>query len=182
MKAARVLVLGFLLAGALAGTAIFAQQPPQPPEAPKDFNFAVTPPGAAYALFVDDQHAYHHLQGQAAELAQQLVKAETEEAKREIRKKLTDTLNQQFDVHTQQQQKELDELEKQITKLRSVLKKRQDAKSAIVDRRLEQMIQDAQGLGWQAPGSPHMGFSLTAPARINVDRPTPVTAPRPRTP
>jgi mevalonate kinase len=180
MKAARVCVLGFLLAGLLAGTAILAQEPPTAPALPKDVATFTQPPGGAFAFFVGDLHGYHQLQAQAAELAQQLVKAEKEETKKEIHKKLTDNLNQQFDLQTQQQQKELDELEKQIAKLKSVLKKRQEAKSAIVDRRLETMIQEAEGLGWTAPGSPMFGYSSPRPMAVPGRHEPRLVAPAPK--
>jgi hypothetical protein len=88
-------------------------------------------------------------------LAQQYVKAEKDDEKKEIRKKLTDVLGQQFNAQVQRQQKDLEDLEKQIASLRAVLKKRQDAKSTIVERRVEQLIQEAEGLGWTAPSTPH---------------------------
>jgi hypothetical protein len=122
-------------------------------------------------------------EAQAAQLAQQYVKAEKEDQKKDIRKKLVDVLSQEFDHHSQQQQKELEELEKQIASLRAVLKKRVDAKATIVERRVEQLVQDAEGLGWNAPHTPRPGFSGglggarmmppgTAPA-LNRPAPTP---------
>ena len=44
------------------------------------------------------------------------------------------------------------ELEKQVAKLKAVLKRRKDVKENIVERRLEQLVQEADGLGWNAPG------------------------------
>jgi hypothetical protein len=32
-----------------------------------------------------------------------------------------------------------------------------------VERRIEQMIDDANGLGWSTPGSPHFNFSHASP-------------------
>jgi hypothetical protein len=101
------------------------------------------------------------LQSQAHDLAQQYVKSEKEDDKKDIRKKLTEVLDKQFDLHLQEQQKELDELEKQVAKLKAVLRKRKDAKENIVERRFEQLVQDADGLGWNAPsgrGNPYSAF------------------------
>jgi hypothetical protein len=106
-------------------------------------------------------------QGQAQDLARQYVKAEKEEQKKEIRKKLTDLLAQQFDQRNEQQQKELENLEKQIVELKALLKKRADGRSAILDRRFEQLILDVEGLGWQAPdGKPAMGTLRLLPATM----------------
>ena len=71
--------------------------------------------------------------------------------KTDIRKRLTEVLGNQFNQHMQAQQQELDDLEKKIAQLKAVLKKRLDAKSTIVERRADQLIQDAAGLGWNTP-------------------------------
>ncbi|HLJ94077.1 MAG TPA: hypothetical protein VKU02_12900 [Gemmataceae bacterium] len=112
-------------------------------------------------------------QPRSTDLARQYVAAEKQEDKRDIRKKLSDALSQQFDAHIKQQQKELEDLEKQIANLRSVLQKRIGAKSTIVERRVEQLIQDAEGLGWNAPGGLRHGYDagtvhpLTVPVDAN---------------
>jgi hypothetical protein len=163
MNALRMLTAGIVLAGAICSATLFGQTPyggqiqegnsSYGAPANQDLNFqdiqlhwTVTRPDA------------QQLQAKSNQLAQQYVKAEGEEKKREIRKELADVLSQQFDLHIKQQQKEVDDLEKQIARLKSVLRKRLDAKSTIVERRLEQMVQDAEGLGWNAPGNPQSPF------------------------
>jgi hypothetical protein len=136
MNLVNKLALALVLAGALACVAISAPPQNQPSGTPWWHGTAFTP----------DQDPAH--------LAKQYVDSKKEDERREVRKKLTDVLTQQFDQQIQHQQKELEDLEKQIANLRSVLKKRVDAKSAIVERRIEQLLQDAEGLGWNAPGSP----------------------------
>jgi chromosome segregation ATPase len=103
---------------------------------------------------------------ESAQLAQQYVKADKEDQKKEIRKKLADALSQQFDVHIKKQQKELEDVEKQVGKLREVLKKRVDAKATIVERRVEQLVQEAEGLGWSAPS----GRPQTYPQQVTLPR------------
>jgi hypothetical protein len=90
--------------------------------------------------------------GLSLQIARQYAKATKEDDKKEIRKKLAETLSKEFDQLAQQQQNELDALEKQVASLKAILKKRKETKDAIVDRRLEQLIQDAEGLGWGSPG------------------------------
>jgi hypothetical protein len=148
MKVVRKLALGLLLAGALGWVAM--STPPQV--------VAQSQPGQQHVWYYDVSKAGanpHQLQSESAQLAHQYVEAKKEDEKREIRKHLTEVLNQQFDLHIKQQQKELDDLEKQIAKLKDVVRKRLDAKSTIIERRLEQVIQDAEGLGWNAPGGQH---------------------------
>jgi hypothetical protein len=125
----------------------FAQQPA--PAAKTDVYYPVTGDGWARSPYsAADAH------GQTARLAQQYVKTEKEDERREIRKKLTETLAKQFEERAKQQQKELEDLEKQVAKLKEILRKRQDNKSSIIERRLEQLIQEAEGMGWNAPSSP----------------------------
>jgi hypothetical protein len=100
-------------------------------------------------------------QSQAAQLAKQYVKATKEDEKKDIRKKLTEELAQQFDVHVKQQQKELEDLENQIAEVKAQLKKRTDNKSAIIERRFDQLVQEAEGLGWNAPSTPRPVYGPT---------------------
>jgi flagellar motility protein MotE (MotC chaperone) len=152
MKCTRYLpacALGAALAAVALSTAATGQQPAggqQPSPGAGPYTFTPTWDGTIL------QSGPARLQSQAHQLAQQYVKAEKEDEKKDIRKKLVQALDQQFDQHSQDQQKELDELEKQVSKLRALLKKRKDAKENIVERRMEQLIQEADGLGWNAPG------------------------------
>ena len=111
-------------------------------------------------------------QSQTGKLTQQYLNAQKAEEKQEIRTKLKDLVNQQFDVRMEQQKKELESLEKELTDLRALLKKRQDAKTAIVDRRIDQLIEDAQGMGWNASGYSHNEFWFE-PHRGPTPQPTP---------
>ena len=148
MNAVRVAAWGLVLTAGLFCAAASAQQqsPFGPTTAPASASAPVqNPPVTGYPQYF----AVFQNPSESAQLAQQYVKATKEEDKREIRKKLTDLLVKQFDQQVQQQQKELEDLEKQIANLRALLKKRQDAKEKIVERRFEQLVQEAAGLGWQ---------------------------------
>jgi hypothetical protein len=101
-------------------------------------------------------------QSQSGQLAHQYAVAEKADEKRDIRKKLSDALSQEFDQHIKEQQKELEDLDKQIANLRSILKKRLDAKATIVERRTEQLIQEAEGLGWTVPRSGRSDYGQNA--------------------
>lgn len=155
MNAVHKLMLGLLLAGTLIGLAVSAAaQAPSTASEPQ--------PGAPAATgrlnvnrFLDTRLAPYPSQLQPAQLAQQYVTAEKDEEKNEIRKKLTELLSQQFDQHLKQQQEELDDLEKQVASLKAVLKKRLNSKGAIIERRLEQLVKEAEGLGWNTSSSPH---------------------------
>lgn len=142
------------LAAGLAGVAALAQTPAPTP---------ATPPVPVVAPTAPGQHGFGEMPGmpgwdghmrmwqnqsKASQLAKKLATTEKPEEKQDLQKKLHDLVGEQFDENMKRQQKELDALEKELTELRTTLKKRQDAKSQIVDRRVEQLILDAQGLGW----------------------------------
>jgi hypothetical protein len=157
MKAARVLAFVLLGIGAITGAVVFAQAPTaQPGLSPVPMQPNHAPPGYVIESVGQNGRVYWmNTQDQSAQLVHDYVKAEKDDEKKEIRKKLADALSKQFDAHMEQQQKELTALEKQIADLRAILKKRQDAKTDIIDRRMDQLIRDAEGLGWTAPGNPN---------------------------
>jgi hypothetical protein len=146
----RNLILGISLVVVLTGAALCAMQTPA-----QEFQTAPAPYGASFAPQAVGHTPYPGSAGDA-QLAQEYVKADKEDAKKDIRKKLAESLSKQFDQHLQHQQRELDDLEKQIVTLKEVIKKRQTAKNEIVERRIDQLVREAEGLGWNAPGSPHM--------------------------
>jgi hypothetical protein len=137
MKTVRIAALGVLMTGIL-----FMQGPSAPNAVGQQPG--VERPGTPYNPF----GGVSFVPNGPADLAHQYAKATKEEEKKEIRVKLADSLNKEFDELARRQQAELDQLEKQVENLKVVLKKRKDSKSAIVERRLEQLIQDAEGLGW----------------------------------
>jgi hypothetical protein len=152
MKILRMSALVVLLAGAAA----FGQPQTQPRvvEVDKSTGKSVyfARDGRIVQVMNDGAVNPFELQQESTQLAQQYVKAEKEGDKDEIRKKLEDAVNKQFNAHMEQQEKELKELENQLEHLRSVLRKRQEQKDRIVRRRIEQLINEAEGLGWTGPG------------------------------
>jgi hypothetical protein len=162
MSAVRMLGVGIVAAGVI-GLTLLSTAPPvvgqaQPPGYPnpgeRDTLFQPFQATGAEGVFVNVWQS----QGNAAQLAQQYVKAEGEFKKRDIRAKLSTMLGQQFDAHTKQQQKELEDLEKQISHLRTLIRKRQDARGTIIERRIDQLVLEAEGLGWSAPTTPHAPY------------------------
>jgi hypothetical protein len=81
------------------------------------------------------------------ELVKQLAKAEGENRDK-IKAQLTDTLGQQFDARQKRHQKEIQTLEAQLKKLKDTVEKRQENRREIISRRFEQLVREAEGLGW----------------------------------
>jgi hypothetical protein len=89
----------------------------------------------------------HH----ADELLSQFVAAEKADDQKRLKSELRDMLAKQFDVQRQRRELELSRIEERVKKLRDQIKKRNDARETIIDRRLEQLTNEAEGLGWGQP-------------------------------
>lgn len=98
-----------------------------------------------------------------AQQAKGLLRRYSLEEKAELREKtkseLRAVLHRQFRLQHQRRDAELTKIEKRLADLRSRLKKRGDAQSTIVDRRLEQLVNDVDGLGWSAEEIPDNLFN-----------------------
>lgn len=147
MKVTHTFGLVLLGIGVLSCAVVFAQAQDTPRQETKSEDYE--PQEVVLSLPLNRLN----FQQQSAKLAHQYVKADKDEEKKEIRKKLADVLAKQFDTQVEKQQKELADLEKQIASLKALLKKRTDAKTTIIERRMDQLIQDAEGLGWTPGGS-----------------------------
>ena len=81
--------------------------------------------------------------------------AETEKAadRKQLAAELRETLAKQFDVQRKRRELELSRIEERVRKLRDQIKKRDDARETIIDRRLDQLINEVEGLGWTPPAS-----------------------------
>lgn len=88
---------------------------------------------------------------ETAALTKEYAATENEENRAKIKGKLGDSLGKQFDLQQKRRDVELTRLEAQMKKLRDVMKKRSDARTTIVDKRLDQLLREADGLGWSAP-------------------------------
>lgn len=85
---------------------------------------------------------------EADELISQYAASDDAAEQKKVRANLRETLAKQFDLQKQRRELELSRIEERIKKVREQLKKRNDARETIVDRRLEQLVDDAEGLGW----------------------------------
>lgn len=98
--------------------------------------------------------------GQEVEsLVKQLADATDEKQRDTIKDKLQETLAQQFDTQQKVRELEVARIEAKAKKLRDVITKRNDARRSIIEKRLDQLIREADGLGWNSPaGSPTYGY------------------------
>jgi hypothetical protein len=159
----RKIVFCVVSVAALMTLVVSAQQPGRPGGQSAEL---VKPGTTSQALSLDlvsqDNNPYWHnnwnarmgmnqeemrLVHESEELVKQLGKAEGDN-KEKIRTKLTETLGKQFDARQKRHDAEIAALEAKIKKLKEMVQKRQDNRREIISRRMEQLVREADGLGW----------------------------------
>lgn len=73
--------------------------------------------------------------------------------RREAREKVSSSLSTLYDEHLADQEKQIAALAERLDKLRGQLVKRKDAKSRMVELKLEMVLSQADGLGWPDEGA-----------------------------
>jgi hypothetical protein len=91
------------------------------------------------------------LASESADILARYAEAENAAERKPIAAELREALAKQFAVQRQRRELELGRVEERVRKLREQIKKRDDARETIIDRRLDQLINDAEGLGWTPP-------------------------------
>ena len=77
-----------------------------------------------------------------------------EEERGKIKTKLASALSKLFDVQQKRRELELSRLEAKLKKVRALMKKRDEERKVIIDNRLNQLVREAEGLGWAPPPGP----------------------------
>jgi len=88
---------------------------------------------------------------ESAEILSRYAATDNAADQKELKAKLRTALDDQFRVQLKRQQLELTRIEERVRKLRDQFKKRNDTRDTIIDRRLDQLINEAEGLGWTQP-------------------------------
>jgi hypothetical protein len=167
MKFVRISVISLaVLAGALAlsGHRPAVGQARAPGPAPAGPNFvqpvpAIPGPVATsdpeLAKILEDESS---LDGQVHDLVGEYAATQDEGKRAAIKAKLAPLLDKQFDLQQKRRELEVARLEAQIKKVRDLMKKRAEGQKSIVEKRLDQILRDADGLGWTpARGAGHTG-------------------------
>jgi hypothetical protein len=129
---------------------------PQPPAAPMPPPANLVPPASAdYIPMRYVTTAYFggspeegNLAHEADRLARQLGEAKSDVDRDKLKTKLGEVLEKQFDQRQRRHEAEIKALEAQVKKLRDLVEKRQENRREIIGRRLDQILREAQGLGW----------------------------------
>ncbi len=100
-------------------------------------------------------------------------------ARDDLKQKLREKLDKQFEAQQKLREIEITRIEERVNKLRDVVNKRNAARRTIVDRRQQQLIDEAEGYGWSsagaggAPAAMNLFEPLRFPADPNSPQPNP---------
>lgn len=138
-----------------AGITIYGPgSPPMPAMAgaPGTFDYFISDPGP-YRMPVNEKFAkLHDAERKAAsfiaERAREYQATNDPAERKKIEETITGTVNNQFDARQNLRQIELDELAARLKRLRELHDERAAQRDRIVGDRVQQVLRDADGLGW----------------------------------
>jgi hypothetical protein len=119
--------------------------PPVPPGAPPMYVGTVRGVGwGGPGATVEERNLAH----EADQVARQIGDAKSDSERDQLRSKLLAVLEKQFDQRQKRHEQEIAALEAQVKKLKDLVARRQENRRDIIGRRAEQILREAQGLGW----------------------------------
>ena len=91
----------------------------------------------------------HRLDAQCRKTAEEMRRTEDEAQKARLKQQLQEMLNEIFDLRLAERELEVKHLERELTKIRTMLETRREAKGQIVERRLRDLtLEMDEALGW----------------------------------
>lgn len=113
----------------------------------------VSPPGAFYGSdytlpTASTRNAESLLVHRTEELARKLGETKSEADRSQIKTELGELLEKQFSLRQKRHQEEIAALEAKVKKLKDLVEKRQENRREIIAKRLDQILSNAEGLGW----------------------------------
>jgi hypothetical protein len=113
---------------------------------------------------------------QEEQLISRYAASEDPEQRSAIKAELAEQLTNHFSIQEQIRDRELARVEAHVKKLRELTQRRRDAQKTIIEQRLDQLLRDADGLGWTPPpsdsGAAALSIGRQNGARIGVPEPT----------
>ncbi len=92
--------------------------------------------------------AERQLVSRVEELAKKLGAAKSESERSEIKTELSQNLEKQFNLRQKRHHDEIAALEAKVKQLKDLVEKRQENRRDIIAKRLDQILSNAEGLGW----------------------------------
>ena len=116
---------------------------------------------------------------QEEQLISRYAASDDAEQRSAIKAELAEHLTNHFSVQEQIRDRELARVEARIKKLRELTQKRRDAQRTIIEQRLDQLLRDADGLGWTPPPSDNGATVLSRGGQYgtHIAVPAPTSAP-----
>jgi len=109
--------------------------------------------GDADSELMQLQQTDAELEGQIQQSVNAYATADLDDAMRgDVRQKIAEMLDKQFALRQQRREREIQQIEDRVKKLREALGKRASAKDKIIERRINDLLSDAEGLGWGDAG------------------------------
>jgi hypothetical protein len=102
--------------------------------------------GGLFARSISDEEA--KLAQEASAMVRRLGQVKDEQTRDDIKQRLTKLLGDQFDLRQKRHEAEIRTLEAKVRELKDLVEKRQENRREIVANRLDQLLREAQGLGW----------------------------------
>jgi hypothetical protein len=84
-------------------------------------------------------------------LVQSYAHSEGDTQRSRIKSSLATALAKEFDLQQKRRDVELARMEARLKKVRELMQKRSDARQSIIEKRLDQLLREAEGLGWTPP-------------------------------
>jgi hypothetical protein len=106
---------------------------------------AAKPADPQMQQLLDQESAARHT---VAELVENYAHAESDKDRAALKPQVAKALENEFVAQQRRRSLELDRIEAQLAKVRERLRKRNDERQTIIDKRLDQLVREAEGLGW----------------------------------
>jgi len=88
---------------------------------------------------------------EVASLMESYAHTEGDTERSQIKSKVAAALEKAFDLQQKRRELELSRVEARVKKIRELMQRRSDARQSIIDKRLDQLLREADGLGWTPP-------------------------------
>ncbi len=101
----------------------------------------------------------------ADSLLERYSRAESDGERARIKEELASLLKEEFDAQQERRTAGLARVEADLRRVRELLRRRVEARGEIVERRLDQLLREASGMGWSSPvvPTPTQGSQEAAP-------------------
>jgi hypothetical protein len=88
------------------------------------------------------------LERRSHELGERVRHAEDAKEREDLRLKLTEVLEELFDIRENRREKEAEEIERELKRIRAMLEKRQGNRAKIIKRRIADLTGEGEALEW----------------------------------